>query len=120
MKKFKRIGIDLAKNVFQVCAVDHAEKRVINKKLRRAEVLKKDYRTYFEPKNKLSEIECQMINHYLNCEEYKYLSPLQIVPRLLDEKEIYIASESTFYRYMRLTGQDPSRAYKETKALSQA
>ncbi|SET56459.1 Transposase [Thorsellia anophelis DSM 18579] len=40
MEKFKRIGIDLAKNDFQVCPVDHAEKRVINKKLRRAEVLK--------------------------------------------------------------------------------
>ncbi|MFC0179562.1 hypothetical protein ACFFIT_05575, partial [Thorsellia kenyensis] len=64
----------------------------------------KEHRTYFEPKNKLSEFEYHMLNRYLNCEEYKHLSSIQIVPRLMDDKGIYIASESTFYRFMRLTG----------------
>ena len=69
----------------------------------------KEHRTYFEPKNKLSEFEYHMLNHYLNCEEYKHLSPIQIVPKLMDDKGIYIASESTFYRFMGLTGQNTHR-----------
>ncbi|SET47210.1 hypothetical protein [Thorsellia anophelis] len=37
MKKFKRIDINLAKNAFQVYTFEHAEIKLINKKLSRAE-----------------------------------------------------------------------------------
>jgi transposase len=39
MKTTTVIGLDLAKNVFQVHGVDEADRTVLRKKLRRAEVL---------------------------------------------------------------------------------
>jgi putative transposase len=39
-----------------------------------------------------------------NGEQYRDLSPKQIVPRLADEG-LYVASESTFYRVLREHGQ---------------
>lgn len=66
-----------------------------------------------EPSNKLSEVERQRLLSIVNSAEYRDLSPNQIVPRLLDEKGIYLASESTIYRVLRTKGQmahrEPSR-----------
>jgi putative transposase len=66
-----------------------------------------------EPSNKLSEVERQRLLSIVNSEEYRDLSPNQIVPRLLDEKGIYVASESTIYRVLRAEAQmahrEPSR-----------
>lgn len=52
------------------------------------------------PPNKLSEVERKVIISYATSPEYRDLSPKQIVPKLAD-KEIYIASESSFYRVLK-------------------
>src|SRR5690554_5034798 len=53
-----------------------------------------------EPKNKLSEVEKEVIVTTVNQPEFKSLPPSQIVPRLAD-KGVYIASESTIYRILK-------------------
>ena len=57
-----------------------------------------------KPRNKLSEAECQAAMTVLNSDEFKNLPPSQIVPRLADQGR-YLASEATFYRVLRATGQ---------------
>ena len=52
------------------------------------------------PANKLSELEKQRVLKMVNSPEYRNLSPKQIVPLLVD-KGIYLASESTIYRFLR-------------------
>jgi len=56
------------------------------------------------PANKLTDAERQEIITVCNQPEYEYMRPHQIVPDLAD-KEIYIASESSFYRVLRDAGQ---------------
>jgi len=56
------------------------------------------------PPNALSEHERQAILNLCNSAEYAHLPPSQIVPRLAD-KQLYIGSESTFYRVLRAAGQ---------------
>ena len=58
-----------------------------------------------EPPNKLSEAEKKRILAIINAPEYRDLSPQQIVPRLLDEKGIYLCSVSTMYRLLRAEDQ---------------
>jgi transposase InsO family protein len=53
-----------------------------------------------EPANKLAEEEKQLVIATANSQEYRDLSPKQIVPKLAD-KGVYIASEATFYRILR-------------------
>ena len=53
------------------------------------------------PANKLSAAERQRLLTVANAPEYRDLSPKQIVPRLADEQEVFLASESTFYRVLR-------------------
>lgn len=60
------------------------------------------------PTNRLSENERKQILTICNSEEYRSLSPKQIVPVLADSG-IYLASESTFYRVLREKGQMHSR-----------
>lgn len=60
------------------------------------------------PTNKLSEDEREQILETCNNEEYRSLSPKQIVPALADNG-IYLASESTFYRVLREKDQMYSR-----------
>jgi transposase InsO family protein len=60
------------------------------------------------PTNKLSEDERVQILETCNSEEYRSLSPKQIVPALADNG-IYLASESTFYRVLREKDQMHSR-----------
>ncbi len=50
-----------------------------------------------EPANKLAKEEVQRIFTTLNSSPYRDMSPCKIVPALADQ-EIYLASESTFYR----------------------
>lgn len=52
-----------------------------------------------EPKNKLTLEERQEIINIVNTDEYADLPPSQIVPKLADEGR-YMASESTFYRFL--------------------
>ena len=54
-----------------------------------------------EPKNKLTIEEKQEILEVVKKEEFADLPPSQIVPKLADQA-IYIASESSFYRILRL------------------
>ena len=57
-----------------------------------------------EPRNKLSELERQRLIKVANEPEYADLSPCKIVPRLADEGR-YVASESTFYRVLKVEKQ---------------
>jgi transposase InsO family protein len=52
------------------------------------------------PANKLSEQERQQILDTANSEPFRDLSPNQIVPKLADQ-DVYLASESTFYRVLK-------------------
>lgn len=57
-----------------------------------------------EPKNKLSQRECEHMLELANLPEHRDLSPKQLVPRLADQG-LYVASESSFYRVLRANGQ---------------
>jgi len=70
------------------------------KRWRSSEVDKRTQRNNFSPSNKLSEDEREELIQVANNEEYKNLSPHQIVPKLAD-KGIYLASEATFYRVLK-------------------
>ncbi len=54
-----------------------------------------------EPANKLTPKERQDVLTVCNLAEYASLPPSQIVPDLLDKKT-YVASESSFYRILKL------------------
>jgi putative transposase len=56
------------------------------------------------PKNKLTVAERKRVLEFVNSEEFRNLSPKQIVPRLAD-RDIYVASEATLYRLLREEGQ---------------
>ena len=56
------------------------------------------------PRNKLSDAERQAVLQAANRPDCASLTPHQIVPKLADE-DIYLASESTFYRVLRAAGQ---------------
>ena len=53
------------------------------------------------PANRLSEVERQQILAVCNTPAYAHLPPYQIVPRLADQG-IYLASESSFYRILKV------------------
>lgn len=53
------------------------------------------------PANKLSPVERQKLLDVANTAAYRDLSPKQIVPRLADEHQVYLGSESTLYRVLR-------------------
>lgn len=76
------------------------------------------------PKNRLSDTERDSLLAIANSDEFGSLSPSQIVPRLADRGEYY-ASESTFYRVMRATGQlahrgseQPAKPRNKPRALA--
>jgi len=78
----------------------------------------------FTPANKLSAAERAQVIATANCEEFKQLTPHQIVPRLAERGE-YIASESTFYRILKAENQlthrhasQAPRPVSKPKALS--
>jgi len=56
------------------------------------------------PVNKLTEVERKRVLAIANSEEFRDVSPRQIVPRLADQGD-YVASEATFYRVLRAEGQ---------------
>lgn len=61
-----------------------------------------------KPKNALSTAERKHLVEVANSEEYRDLSPKQMVPRLADQG-IYLASESTVYRVLEAEGQNTHR-----------
>lgn len=75
------------------------------------EIVQADGRTTIArpaPCNALSEVERQAIVTLCNSADYAHLPPSQIVPRLADQGR-YLASEATFYRVLRMTGQQHHR-----------
>ena len=56
------------------------------------------------PKNKLTDREQERLLETANSPEFRDLSPKQIVPTLAS-RAVYFASESTFYRLLRVTNQ---------------
>ena len=65
------------------------------------------------PKNKLNDEEIKAIIEVVNQPEFQSLPPSQIVPILAD-REIYIASESTFYRVLRSSDMQHHRGRSKT------
>lgn len=66
--------------------------------------IKEDQRAHIKrkpPKNKLTDKEKQRILVVCNSKEYAGDTPHTIVPKLMDDKGIYVASESSFYRVLR-------------------
>ena len=77
-----------------------------------------------DPCNKLTELERQRVIKVANEPEYADLPPSKIVPKLAD-KGIYIASESTFYRVLKVANQlshrqkaKPTGQRKKPRALT--
>ena len=69
----------------------------------RVDITQEDKRTTHsnhKPSNKLTQEERELLISTANTQEFKNLSPHQIVPKLAD-KGIYLASESTFYRVLK-------------------
>jgi len=60
------------------------------------------------PGNKLSDSERKRVLEIINSEDFRDLSPNQIVPMLADQGK-YVASESTMYRILRAEGQQNHR-----------
>ncbi|HEJ7994518.1 IS3 family transposase [Serratia bockelmannii] len=72
------------------------------------------------PKNKLSAEEEEQVLAICHEPRFASLAPAQIVPRLADEKR-YVASESTFYRVLRRSGEMTRRGRQkapQSKPLS--
>ncbi|OLQ75587.1 transposase [Photobacterium proteolyticum] len=65
------------------------------------------------PANKLSDDDVARILEICNREEYASLPPSQIVPRLADDN-VYLASESTFYRVLKAHNQLHHRGRSQT------
>jgi transposase InsO family protein len=61
------------------------------------------------PAHALSEAERTSVLEQCHRPEFASLPPAQIVPRLLDEQGLYLASESTFYRILRAAGEHKRR-----------
>jgi transposase InsO family protein len=61
------------------------------------------------PAHALSEAERTSVLEQCHRPEFASLPPAQIVPRLLDEQGLYLASESTFYRILRAAGEQKRR-----------
>lgn len=66
------------------------------------------------PGNRLSGLERQALLAVANSAEFGHLSPSQIVPRLADAGQ-YIASESTFYRVLKVENQLQHRGAERPK-----
>lgn len=66
------------------------------------------------PANQLTEAERTRVLEIANSAEYCHLPPSQIVPKLADQ-EIYIASESTFYRILKQEKQLKHRGVARAK-----
>jgi len=64
------------------------------------------------PKHKLTPEERAKVIEVANSEEFRNLSPRQIVPRLADEGR-YVASESSFYRVLREEGLLAHRSHRK-------
>jgi len=69
-----------------------------------------------EPANKLKEYENQQIVDVCNEARFSSLPPSQIVPTLLDEG-VYIASEASFYRVLRVNEQSNHRGRSRQSAV---
>ena len=62
------------------------------------------------PRNKLSPAQRQQLLDTVHQPAFASQPPGQIVPALADERGVYLASESTFYRVLRAAGQQPTAA----------
>jgi putative transposase len=69
------------------------------------------------PANKFSEAERVEVLAVANSLEYRDKSPAQIVPQLAD-KGIYLASESSFYRILKVAGQNAHRSRSKPASRS--
>jgi len=92
------------------CAVLEISDRTLRRWLRNGQV-HADQRPLVarpEPANKLSAMERAAVLDVCNSTEFASLPPSQIVPKLADQGR-YLASESSFYRFLRADGQQHHR-----------
>lgn len=75
-----------------------------------------DKRPTTPPANMLSEQEKAEIIGECNSADFADLTPAQIVPKLAD-KGRYLASESTFYKVLKESKQNPKRTRVKTSQL---
>lgn len=61
------------------------------------------------PSHALTQSERQAVLHACHRREFASLPPAQIVARLLDDEQTYLASESTFYRILHAAGEQRRR-----------
>ena len=66
------------------------------------------------PRHVLSPEERQQVLEICHRPEFASLPPGQIVPRLLDEEGLYVASESSYYRILRACGEQHQRGRART------
>ncbi|MCJ8286912.1 helix-turn-helix domain-containing protein [Halomonas sp.] len=66
------------------------------------------------PRHALSPEERQQVLEICHRPEFASLPPGQIVPRLLDEEGLYVASESSYYRILRACGEQHQRGRART------
>lgn len=85
------------------CMILGASERTIQRWIKRPDT--EDGRTgnCFKVSNALTQDQRQRVLDVACCPEFRDVSPNQIVP-ILAEKELYIGSESTFYRFLRQAG----------------
>ncbi|MFN2343964.1 MAG: IS3 family transposase, partial [Desulfonatronovibrio sp.] len=102
----------------KACDIIGLTPRTIQRWQSSEELVDKRKKSSRKPSNKLSKMERQEIVKVTNSQEYRSLSPHQIVADLAD-KETYLASEATIYRILREEGQNthrqPSKAKKNNK-----
>ena len=95
---------------FKACAVLKISERTL-RRWKKGGVVEPDQRPLVqrsEPANKLSEAECKAVLDACNSKAFAALPPSQIVPKLADQGQ-YLASESSFYRILRASGQQHYR-----------
>jgi putative transposase len=99
----------------KACEILRISERTLQRWQMRTPSAKEDQRCHTQrvPANKLSTEEKQKIINICNSEKYKGLSPCQIVPTLLDNDGIYMASESSFYRFLHEHGQLTHRGKRQ-------
>lgn len=83
-----------------VCEVLEITERTLQRWVKKTDLKDGRHGPLTAPRNKLTETERERVLCLLNSEEYRDLSPKQIVPKLADQS-CYIASESTMYRILR-------------------
>ena len=98
----------------KACEILAIDVRTLQRWQKEAHYEDKRYGSHAAPANKLTDTERSQILAVANSAEYCNQPPSQIVPRLADQ-EIYIASESSFYRVLKQADQLKHRSASQPR-----